>query len=156
MFVEGYFQVDEKIYNDPGTEHTVLMATIEHSCRGETLAYLHIGTVLDVRLNGMIHREFTADTDLEIDQFFIRKGQREAKKLTRGAFEETLKRFDVSQTVTGQEIVEEYAYTDKRGRPDRMRIIITIKYNIWTTTLDFKDEAHYDDFVCPAWLQKPR
>ena len=62
------------------------------------------------------------------------------------------KRFDADKTVTVQEILEDYAYTNKTGGSDKVQIAVTVKADSVTATIDFRDAAQYENFVCPVWL----
>jgi len=42
----------------------------------------------------------------------------------------------------------------KKGRSDMVYITITIKDDKMNATIDFKNVAQYENFVCPAWLKK--
>lgn len=63
-----------------------------------------------------------------------------------------MKRFDMSCTVTEQEILEEYFYRDKEGSLCETQIVIKIRKDGITSVINFKDITQYTNFVPPSWL----
>lgn len=156
MYIIVTYLVDKELYYDPATKHQSLLITTEYKHRNDVLVHLQLGRNLGVRLNNLLSYDFKKDTSFSNDQFLYRKfySKNKAKPITCGTFEDKLKRLDVDQTVVEREILEEYSYTDKSNRSDEVQIVITVKSDIMTAVIEFKDGEQHENFICPAWLVK--
>jgi hypothetical protein len=146
MMIVVTFRVDEDLYYAPHTEHDVLLSTTEFTYKGDTVV-LQVCRKLGVRLSGELCHE-------QGEIFYIKEpcGQNKVKLTNRSAFAEKLQRFDKSQTVVEQEMIEKYNYTDQCGHPAEVQIVITAKDGKMSAVIHFKDAEHYKNFVCPGWL----
>lgn len=157
MTIIATYYIDKDLYYAPDTKHDVSLSTTEYIYKSDTLVHLLIGRNLGIRLNNSLRYEFKKEAALQNEQFMSKKSYShgKVKSITRSTFEEKLKRFDMSQTVVEQEIVEEYTYADKSGCSDEVQIVITVKEGKMTAAIDFKDAGQYENVICPAWLIKP-
>lgn len=149
------YNIDKDLYYAPDTKHNVSLATTEYFYKNEILVHVQIGTNLGIRLNNLIRYDFNKDKILQNEQFMYRKSYQKKDKtkiVTRGTFEDKMKRFDINKTVKEQEIIEEYSYINKNNRSDTTQIAITIKDNIMTATISFKDIEQCKNFIYPVWF----
>jgi hypothetical protein len=135
-------------------EHHVKLSTTEYIYGNDMLVHLQIGKNFSVRINELLRYDFKKDANFQDEQFLFKKtyNNGEVKPTTRSTFDEKLKRFDMSQTVIKQEILEEYSYTDKNGKSETVEIVVRESDLVMTATIDFKDMAQYNNFVSPVWL----
>ena len=149
--------VDKDIYHNPGTPHCVTLSTTQYTYKSELLVHLSLGKNLGIIINNLIQYEFGEDEVFESEQFLLKKTHDtgRSKPMTQSIFEDKLKRFDMSQTVKEQEVLEEYRYIDKNGQSDMVRIVVTVKGGSMTAVIDFKDTEQYKNFIKPAWLMQP-
>ena len=155
MTIVVTYRVDIDMYHDPNTKHDISLTTAEYICGNDILVHLQMGRNLGIRLNNMMQYQFKSGmAALANEQFMAKKtyGKGKPKPITRSTFEEKQKRFDMSQTAVEQEILEEYAYTDKAGHPGAVQIVITIKDGAMSAVIDFKDSRQYQNFTPPVWL----
>ncbi len=149
------YRVDIDRYHDPNTKHDISLTTTEYICGNDVLVHLQMGKNLGIRLNNLMQYKFKGGMPaLANEQFMAKKtyGKGKPKPITRSTFEEKRKRFDMSQTAVEQEILEEYAYTNRIGHPDAIQIVITVKGGTMTAVIDFKGAEQYQNFVSPVWL----
>ena len=148
------YTVDKDLYYSPGTSHNIVTVTTEYVYKNEMLVRLEINKNLGIRLNNLIQYQFKKDDTLEKEHFFYKKTYHDgkAKKTTRSTFEDKMKRFDMAKTIKEQELLEEYAYTDKNGRRDEVQIVIMVKGDTMTAVIDFKDAEQNINFIPPPWL----
>lgn len=146
------YGIDKDLYDN--SEHRVSLVTTEYSHINDTLVRLQIGKNLGIRLNNLLSHDFKTNTVFQNEQFLFKKAykQGKAKPITRSTFEDKMKRFDMSHTVTEREILEEYAYKGKDGRFGEAQIVIRVKDDEMIAVIDFKDVEQYNNFVPPAWL----
>lgn len=156
MIIAVTYHVEKDLYYAPETKHDLSLSTTEYMYKNDTLIHLQIGRNLGIRLNNRLRYEFKKEAVLQNEQYLFKKSynQGRPKATTRSTFEEKLKRFDMSQTVVEREIVEEYTYTNKNNRFDEVQIVITVKEDKMTATIDFKDAEQYENFIAPAWLTR--
>lgn len=154
MVVAVTYRVDAGLYHSPDIRHEAALVTTEYICGNELLVHLQIGKNLGIRLNNLMRYEFNGDKTLSDEQFMFKKTYRNGKPkpITRSTFEEKQRRFDMNRTTFEQEILEEYAYTDKTGCTSQVQIVVTVKKGTMTAAIDFKDAEQYQNFVSPAWL----
>lgn len=146
-----FYKVSKDLYYATDTVHHTVMITTEYTYKNSKLAYLRMGRNLEIRLNNVLQYEFKKSINPE--QFFYCKTyNRKIKPITRDTFEHKLKQFDMPRTVIEQEIVEDYDYTDKKGKPGTVQIAIMVNESGMTATIDFKDAMQCADFVHPAWI----
>jgi len=156
MVIVASYNVDRVLYFSPGAKHTVKLSTTEYTCGNDMLVHLQLGKNLGISLNNLLRYEFKRNTDFQSEQFLFRKTYGGgAKPTTQSAFDQKLKRFDISQTVIEREILEEYSYTDKNGKTDSVQIVVREEALRTTANIDFKDAEQHKDFVRPAWLEPP-
>lgn len=155
MTIVVTYRVDIDMYHDPNTKHDISLTTTEYICRNDILVHLQMGRNFGIRLNNLMQYQFKGGmAALANEQFMAKKayGKGKPKPITRSTFEEKRKRFDMSQTAVEQEILEEYAYTDKAGHPGAVQIAITIKGGAISAVIDFRNSEQYQNFVRPVWL----
>lgn len=155
MVIVASYHVDTALYFSSDTVHTVTLHTTEYTYKNDLLVHLQVGKKLNARLNEVFRHDFRKNESLAGEQYFHKKtyNKGNAKPTTQSTFDDKLSRFDMGKTVIEQEIVEEYAYTGKDGKPDSVQIAVRDKSGTdITATIDFKDMAQHDNFICPAWL----
>lgn len=155
MTIVVTYRVDIDMYHDPNTKHDISLTTTEYICRNDILVHLQMGRNFGIRLNNLMQYQFKGGmAALLSEQFMAKKtyGKGKPKPITHSTFVEKRKRFDMSQTAVEQEILEEYAYTDKAGHPGAVQIVITIKDAVMSAVIDFKDSEQCQNFVPPVWL----
>lgn len=157
MSIIASYNVDRELYQNPGTTHSITLVTTEYTHRNDVLVHLQIGKNLGIRLNNLLRHEFRKGDQFQNEQFLFKKsyGAGKPKLMTQNTFEDKLKRFDVSKTMKAQEILEEYNYTGRNGKPDMVQIAVTIKNEAVTAIIEFKDAEQHENFIEPAWLVKP-
>jgi len=148
------YHVDKDLYDS--SEHRASLITTEYLHRSDMLVHLQLGKNLGIRLSNLLSYDFKKDIAVQNEQFLAGKSYNKSKPkpITRSTFEDKLSRFDMSQTVTEREILEEYSYTDRNGHSDEVQIVITAKDDTMTAIIDFKDTEQHSIFICPAWLVK--
>jgi len=148
------YRVDKDLYDS--SEHHVSLVTTEYTYKSDMLVRLQIGKNLGIRLNNLLSHDFKTDTVFQNEQFLFKKSYNHGKpkSVTRSIFDDKMKRFDMSQTVTEREILEEYSYTDRNGYSGEVQIVIAAKDDDVTAVIDFKDTEQHSNFICPAWLAK--
>jgi hypothetical protein len=153
MTIAVTYRVDDALYFD--SEHDVSLETTEYAYGGDLLVHMWIGKSIGSCLGERLEKIFTVNMDVESDQFFQKSASHNgiAQLTTRDLFEEKLQRFDKSQTVVEKEILEEYAYVGKDGRPGSVRISVKSKGGRMTAVIYFADTEHLYHFVSPAWLK---
>lgn len=150
MIITSY-KVEKNLYYDSNITYHPTLITTEYTYKNNKLVHLCIGKNLDIRLNNLLQYEFNKSINPE--QFFYGKTyNHKIKPTTRSTFEQKLKQFDISRTVIEQEIVEDYNYTDKKGKRDTVQIAIVANGTGMIATIDFKDAEQCADFVHPAWI----
>ena len=151
MIIGITYGVDTDLYYS--SEHRQSLITTEYRYKNNTLVHLRIGKNLGIRINGRLRCAFRTNENLQDELFYCKKiGQNRPEPMTRSTFEAKMKRFDKSQTVVEQEIVETYVYRDRDGRYDETRVIIRAKAGSMTAEIDFKDIEQFNNFVRPTWL----
>jgi len=148
------FRIAKELYYNSDMPHNIELITTEYSHRNDILAYIQTGKNLIAEINNIIQYQSKQPSDLQNEQYFIKKSyhKNKIKQITRGTFEKKLKNFDMSHTFIEQEFVEEYAYNDKNGKTDSVKIIITANNSEMKAVIDFKDAEQNINFVCPEWL----
>jgi len=150
------YRVDRELYGSPEKPHHISLITTEYTHRNDVLIHLQIGKNIGIRLNNLIRYEFRKDDEFQNEQFLYKKsyGERKPKPTTRSTFEDKLKRFDMSRTTITREILIEYSYTGKNGKPDSAQIVVNEKDGSMIATIDFKDAEHLENFIEPIWFIK--
>jgi len=148
------YSVDRDLYYDPQTNHNISLITTEYICGNNILVHLEQGNNLNIRLINLLDYTLKKDIGLKKDYFFFKKSynRKQAKAISQNTFEEKMKNFDKNKTVTEQEILDEYFYTDKTGKNSKIQIAITVKSEKITAVIDFIDAEQCENFVCPIWL----
>lgn len=148
------YNVIKELYYNADTKHNATLITTEYTYKNTLLVHLLIGRNLGISINNMLSYHTKKEVNFQNEQFFTKKtySSRKPKPITCSTFDEKLKGFNMSNTLMEQEILEEYSYTDNAGHTDTIQIVIRIKNDIMSATVDFKDSEQYQNFVCPVWL----
>lgn len=154
MTVIVSYQVDKDLYYASDVPHQTALVTTEYRYGNEILVRLQIDRNHGIRLNNLVRYGLNKDIILENEQYLFKKSYSKGKPkpITRSTFEDKIKRFDMTQTVTEQEILEVYAYENKTSRRDEINIVTTTKSGAMTAAIEFINAKQYKNFVCPAWL----
>jgi hypothetical protein len=154
MAIIIHYFIDKNIYFDAQTEHNISLVTTEYICGSNILVHSEQGGNLNVRLKNLLDYTLNKDSAINKDNFFIKKtySKEKARPITQSTFEDRLKRFNADKTVIEQEILDEYGYTDKTGKLDKVQITVLIKSGRTLGVIDFKDAGQLENFVYPAWL----
>ncbi|MDR0326259.1 MAG: hypothetical protein LBI19_09220 [Oscillospiraceae bacterium] len=157
MVTAAYF-IDTALYDHPDTRHNVSIITKEYTYKEETLAHMRLCESIGTGIEYLINTMLIGDVEIKNEYFIVKNTYDPAKWSvhSRDVFDEKMKRFDLSQTALAWEIVEMYAYIDKKGCHDEVKIVIMRKEEVMTAVIDFKDEAQCADFTCPPWLMDPQ
>jgi hypothetical protein len=157
MGVSINYYVDKNLYYKTDIPHTITLITTEYLYKNELLVHLLIGRSLVININNLIQQESQKDRVFGKEQFLFKKNysNESPKPITRSTFASKLNQLDISQTMKEQEILEEYRYNDKNGKPDIVQIVISVKDDDITAIIDFKDAEQYGNFVEPVWLIRP-
>jgi hypothetical protein len=149
------YRVDTTLYFSPDTAHTLTLSTTEYTYKNDVLVHFQFGNNLNIRLNNLLRYEFKKSKEVHNEQFLYKKTYAggNAKPTSQSTFDDKLSRFDLAQTAIEQEMVEEYAYTDKNGNSDSVQIAVRIKNGTdMTAAIEFNDMTQYECFAGPKWL----
>ncbi|MCL2004297.1 MAG: hypothetical protein FWG72_09895 [Oscillospiraceae bacterium] len=152
MSLIACYSVDKDLYDQ--CEHHILFTLTEYTFNGDALIHLSIGPDGCERLKKRIKNLFPAVSDTQGDQFLTKEcgPNSPAQLTTRALFEESLERFDISQTTIEREMLEDLEYTCKNGSPDKARVSVFEKGGKLEAVIEFRDTAQIRSFVRPSWF----
>lgn len=152
MSITITYNVDKDLYHTSNAKHDISLITTEFKHGNELLVHLQIGKKLRIRVNNRF--DDLLPEGIQKEQFLFKKTYNDgySKLITRSTFDTKISQFDISQTVIEREIIQEYAYIDKRNQLDHVQIVITDKGGTAIALIDFADVKQYENFVCPVFL----
>lgn len=152
MIISITYKVNQALYHSSNVTHDITLITTEYQYGNELLVHLQIGKNLNIRLNNCL--DALLPQGIQKEQFLFKKKYNpgDTKLITRSTFNAKISQFVTRQTAIKREILEEYAYTNMYGLPDRVHIVMTHREDTTVATIDFEDVKQYKSFIYPEWL----